>query len=509
VKSVSGFWLVSIVFVIPILLLSRAPAKAEYRLPEAGRPVQTARSDPGSGGGLTSPALIGYLLTDTARLEGPPDPTTTRQAAQTRAAKANSGLAPGLIMTNATAFSSALAIASDPTLITFSDFITQPNPASSAVVDTSLTFFPTQGNDYAALSTGSTSSIPMTGTFASADLGGGPVRGTNDRDVTIWRIGMNVPAGVYCLGLDFQFLSEEFPGYVGSVFNDAFIGELDQSTWTTVQTSTISAPDNFIFDGAGNLITVNSVVGLSAGNGAGTAFDGGTEDGGATGLLTARTVITPGLHTLYLSILDQRDNIFDSAVLIDNLVLFNTADCPTGVVEKPKIFLPLIFKDVLFAPDLVVDSLTADANSVTVTIKNTGSAPVLDSFWVDVYLDPQPAPTKVNQHWWELAGQGLVWGVTQPIAVGESLTLTIGDPYFSTFHSHFTSPLAAGTPIWAQVDSVNLNTNYGGVLELHEITGGPYNNINSALSTAKTNPTKTPLAAPGAPPAADQKLPPR
>jgi hypothetical protein len=93
--------------------------------------------------------------------------------------------------------------------------------------------------------------------------------------------------------------------------------------------------------------------------------------------------------------------------------------------------------------------------------------------------------------------------------VGESLTLTIGDPYFSTFHSHFTDPLAAGTHIWAQVDSVNLNTNYGVVLELHEIIGGPYNNIRSALSTAKTNPTKTPLAAPGAPPAADQKLPPR
>jgi hypothetical protein len=40
-----------------------------------------------------------------------------------------------------------------------------------------------------------------------------------------------------------------------------------------------------------------------------------------------------------------------------------------------------------------------------------------------------------------------------------------------------TWPLAAGTPVYAQVDAVNLATTYGAVLENHEIAGGAYNNI--------------------------------
>jgi hypothetical protein len=36
--------------------------------------------------------------------------------------------------------------------------------------------------------------------------------------------------------------------------------------------------------------------------------------------------------------------------------------------------------------------------------------------------------------------------------------------------------LLAGTP-YVQVDSANVNTTYGAVLENHEILGAPYNNI--------------------------------
>jgi hypothetical protein len=38
-------------------------------------------------------------------------------------------------------------------------------------------------------------------------------------------------------------------------------------------------------------------------------------------------------------------------------------------------------------------------------------------------------------------------------------------------------PLPAGTIIYVQVDSANTLTNFGAVLENHEITGGAYNNI--------------------------------
>jgi hypothetical protein len=155
-------------------------------------------------------------------------------------------------------------------------------------------------------------------------LGGGHVRGDSDYDVTILRIDLNVPVGANCMvGLDFRFYSEEFPEYVGSAYNDAFIAELDSSTWST-SGSTISAPRNFAFDPSGNPISVNAagVTSMSAANAGGTTFDG------ATPLLRAATPITPGAHRLYLSIFDQGDHVFDSAVLIDGLRF--------GVVTDPE-----------------------------------------------------------------------------------------------------------------------------------------------------------------------------
>jgi hypothetical protein len=405
----------------------------------------------------------------------------------------------------------ALALVSDPAIVTFSEFVTQPNTAASAVLNTPLTAFPTAGDSYVALSTGSTGSIPNPGTFASFNLNGGHVRGNTDFDVTIWRIGLDVPASVNCLGLDFQFLSEEYPDYVGSIFNDAFIGELDNSTWTTSD-SKIDAANNFIFDSQGNPITVNSVVGLATANGAGTAFDGGVNKGGATGLLKARTPITPGPHTLYLSIFDQGDHVYDSAVLVDNLSLFTAAggDCQAGVVDRPKIYLPIVFNHARQAPDLVVNSLDATSNTVSVTIKNIGNAPVVMPFWVDVYLNPNPVPSTVNQHWWELASQGLVWGVTRGIGVNETLTLTHGGPYYSAYHSRFTGSLPPGSSVWAQVDSVNLNSTYGGVLESHELAGGAYNNIFNTVSRSDSASGAAPANVGDAPPPVpSQKLPPR
>jgi hypothetical protein len=36
-------------------------------------------------------------------------------------------------------------------------------------------------------------------------------------------------------------------------------------------------------------------------------------------------------------------------------------------------------------------------DGVQVVIKNQDSAPVNDEFWVDVYINPSPAPTTANQ----------------------------------------------------------------------------------------------------------------
>ncbi len=141
---------------------------------------------------------------------------------------------------------------------------------------------------------------------------------------------------------------------------------------------------------------------------------------------------------------------------------FTVGFAPPDPIDQ--VYLPTIMKSetILAAPDLIVDSLIAASNVVTVVIKNIGNAPVTDAFWVDVYLDPNPAPTGVNQPWWQLSSQGLVWGVTESIPVSGTLTLISGGRYYSEKHSHFSGTLASGTEVWAQVDSVNLNTSYGG-----------------------------------------------
>jgi hypothetical protein len=131
-------------------------------------------------------------------------------------------------------------------------------------------------------------------------------------------------------------------------------------------------------------------------------------------------------------------------------------------------------------PDLVVERLLVAPNGVQVTIKNQGTRAVTSGFWVDVYLNPSSPPTQVNQPWWSLSSEGLVWGVSGaalPLQPGQSLTLTINDSYYQPAYSTFSESIPAGTPVYAQVDSANLNSSYGGVLESHEVSGAPYNNI--------------------------------
>src|SRR5204863_3783979 len=108
-----------------------------------------------------------------------------------------------------------------------------------------------------------------------------------------------------CLTIDFRFLSDEYPQYVNTSFNDAFIAELDSTTWTT-SGSTITAANNFAFDPSNQVISINSTGNTAMTHAAttGTGYDGGGTQGGATPLLHASTTVTPGAHSLYLSIFD-------------------------------------------------------------------------------------------------------------------------------------------------------------------------------------------------------------
>ena len=134
-------------------------------------------------------------------------------------------------------------------------------------------------------------------------------------------------------------------------------------------------------------------------------------------------------------------------------------------------------------PDWVVSAITVTAQAVEVVIQNIGTQPVLASseFWVDLYISPTLRPSGVNQTWQiNRAEGGLVWGITRnmlPIAAGQALTLRVNDRAFAAAESRIPGEIISGTLIYAQVDSANTNTSYGGVHELQEQRGDPYNNI--------------------------------
>ncbi|MFP4395676.1 MAG: hypothetical protein ACLFTI_10480, partial [Anaerolineales bacterium] len=171
-----------------------------------------------------------------------------------------------------------------------------------------------------------------------------------------------------------------------------------------------------------------------------------------------------------------------------------------GGVPPSALFLPLVTRNYVQAPDLIITQLIATTDNVTLTIKNQGSAPVRDEFWIDAYINPHTVPTEVNQTWELLASQGLVWGIEGPalseLVPGGTLTLTVGDMHYWEIHSEVTWPLPEGTVIYAQVDSVDVETDYGAVQEDHEIIGGPYNNIIGPIYSIAERAASTRLSLP-------------
>ena len=239
-------------------------------------------------------------------------------------------------VTNQGADAIAAAIAAPATVVTDARWEpSDPPAAAGGVGGPSLAGFPTQGGTFGVLSTGdATIAHDPSVTTPSVQNGGLTIRG--GFDVSTLAIDFTVAPRMNCLRFDFRFFTEEFgSAYFQDKYNDAFIAELDAVDWQ-VNPDSLDPGNNFAFDGAGNPISVRSLgaTSLSA------AAADGTPYAGATGVLTASTIVTPGDHTLYLSILDVLDEQNDSVVFIDNLVVGYLPDpeerCTEGA--KPKEF---------------------------------------------------------------------------------------------------------------------------------------------------------------------------
>ena len=202
---------------------------------------------------------------------------------------------------------------------------------ANGVVGPTTTVLPPQGGQSALLTSGDIALAPGPNDSSGATASNGTeLRGA--RDVSILRLDLMIPAGANCLSFDFAFQSEEYPEFVNSPYNDAFLAELDASTWS-VANSVITAPNNFAFDSAGGIVSIN-----------GSFFepdrvvtDTGSQYDGSTPLLSVRTPVTPGAHALYLSIFDAGDTALDSAAFVDGLVAGTAGPggCSAGANEPP------------------------------------------------------------------------------------------------------------------------------------------------------------------------------
>jgi hypothetical protein len=117
-----------------------------------------------------------------------------------------------------------------------------------------------------------------------------------------------VPAGVRTLRVDFNFVSEEFPEFVGSQFNDSF-----RAVITTPQGDQTFAQ-----------VSVNESAGFQPVGDCG--FPGGDGTSGQTAWRTGSVDVSPFAGTgqpitvdLLFSANDAGDNIYDTHVLVDNI----------------------------------------------------------------------------------------------------------------------------------------------------------------------------------------------
>lgn len=240
------------------------------------------------------------------------------------------GVANAALTPSRDALAVARSMTQTPSIVSSAAFVEQPPTGNPAAISTTpLGGFPRSGSSYAILGNGDTTRAPGSNstTDFTSNNGGMVVRGA--RDVITLRIDLTVPANRTCLSFRTRFYSEEFPEFVGSPFNDAFIAELDKTTWDASGTgsATIVAPDNFAKDELGRNISVNAagVASVSAGLASGTIYDA------ATRVLRASVPITPGARSLYLTIFDQGDPLYDSAVFLDRLSVDNQAPCNVGL----------------------------------------------------------------------------------------------------------------------------------------------------------------------------------
>jgi pimeloyl-ACP methyl ester carboxylesterase len=174
---------------------------------------------------------------------------------------------------------------------------------------------PKQGDTFALLSSG------IAGTGAPEPGVDFSPLGTAGDSATL-TLNLEAPQGATHLSFDFNFLSAEFPDFVGSAFNDTFTATLTDAGGTR-QIGFASVNSSFFFaasasraGGTGFAIFTENPSGVD------TSFGGGLPDAGLTDWQSVKVEIAGGGPlTVVFNVRDLGDGILDSAVILDNLVI--------------------------------------------------------------------------------------------------------------------------------------------------------------------------------------------
>jgi len=196
---------------------------------------------------------------------------------------------------------------------------------------------------------------PQSGTsFGNSDSH--PLGGEQANDLGQIIFNLLIPYNVVGVAFDFMFLSSEYPEYVCTQFNDAFLAILEDPAVNG------GAPTNISFDGNNKEITVNNnffenpndwsqpLTGTGYDVSDSGSFCSGSNSaectmpnpcppdnntiGSGTGWLRTTAPVTPGSETvLTFSIHDEGDGILDSCVIIDNFRWITTPVDGPGTVK--------------------------------------------------------------------------------------------------------------------------------------------------------------------------------
>lgn len=304
----------------------------------------------------------------------------------------------------------------------------------------------------------------------------------------------NIPAGAYTVteddptpfGFDLTELSCDDGNSSGDVGGrtatiNLDYGETVTCTFTNTQRGVIrivkesqpKSANDFIFGGDLGPFTLDD-PGLDDGDAFGNAI---TFSDLPTGVYTVTEQILDDGFGLNLLVCDDPSSPNPSVVDLSSRTAVIHLDPAEFVIctftnlrtEPLRTFLPLIANQFAVGPDLLVDEVLAITAAVTVTIRNVGNAPVVDAFWVDLYIDPNKEPA-VNEPWNVIAPQGVVWGVDGadlPINPGESRVLTLSNAESGVTLTS-PPPYPAGAAVYVLVDSIDTSTPFGAIQETNE-----------------------------------------